>query len=128
MMQMRMGMQLGQSLGGSLFGGSGTSNQAPAKPPTYYNPLISPPPPVQTPVSPTPTSGTSAIDQLIASLGETPATPGSSNTGGTNISVATTSVGQLENPPSNSALVEVNTLSTSSLEEELSTLTGQLNA
>jgi len=109
MMQMMMGMQLGQGLGGSLFGGSG-SNPTPSAPtPAYANPLLPPPiPPIppQTPAATTRPPGTSAIDQLMAALGNTPAPttppPGPpTNTGGSNVLVSSTSVGQLEQPPQN---------------------------
>ena len=123
--QMMTGMQLGQGLGSSLFGGSGTSNPPPSTPaPSYYNPLIPPP---QTPISPARPSGTSAIDQLIATLGSTPATTGSTNTVGTTVTVSSTSVGELEPAPGGSMIV-ISTISTSTLAGEISVLEGQLNA
>lgn len=106
MMQMMMGMQLGQGLGstfGNLFSGSGSSNTSHAPTPTYYNPLIPPttvPPP---PVSTTP-PGTSAIDNLIASLGSSSSSNTQTNTNTpVNVSASGDNVGQLQEPPAGSS-------------------------
>ena len=128
--QMMQGMQLGQGLGSSLFGGSGSSNPTPSAPaPSYYNPLMPPPIPVQTSDVTQPPPGSSAIDQLIATLGSTTANPNTANPPNTNISVATNSVGVVQQPSNGiSNLSNMSSSSIAQMQQQIIDLNGQLNA
>ena len=102
LMKYMQGMQLGQSLG-NLLGGTSPSPAPPPPaplPPPLYNPLGTPAP-LSTPVSTNPTSGTSPIDQLLASLKNNTPASNATNTQGTTVSVSTSSVGQFQNPTFN---------------------------
>ena len=127
---MMQGMQLGQGLGSSLFGGSGSSNPTPSAPaPSYYNPLMPPPIPVQTSDVTQPPPGSSAIDQLIATLGSTTANPNTANPPNTNISVATNSVGVVQQPSNGiSNLSNMSSSSIAQMQQQIIDLNGQLNA
>src|SRR3989344_1629755 len=99
MMQMMMGMQLGQGLGnafGGLFGSSGNTSTGQ---PTYG---ASGYPTQTTPATNTnqPTAGTTAIDQLMDTLGNTSTNTNTSNNSTTSVSVAGGAVGQVTPPPS----------------------------
>jgi len=124
MMQMMMGMQL---MKGLFNNNSATPAPAPATT-LASNPAPLPQPvPLQTPVSTTPASGTSPIDQLLKSL-NTPGTNtnNSPTTTPVTVQVSTSSVGQITQP--SDTVISSSTLAASSsqLQGQLDTISIQL--